>query len=122
MRTRTGGNGFTIVELMIVLAVIGLLLALAIPNFVKYRDNSQLNAIYSNLRMIESAKDQWALEHKKGTGELTDLPSLSDFLKGGTIQTVVSETYEVNVIGSPPYATHTVKLGTYLASDPITVP
>ena len=110
------------VELMIVVAVIGLLLALAIPNFVKSRDAAQLTAVYNNLRMIETAKDQWAIENKKGTGEVTDLPALSDYLKGGTIKSVVSEVYEVNVIGSPAYATHTVTLGTYLASDPISVP
>ena len=122
MRTKTGGYGFTMVELMIVVAVIGLLLALAIPNFVKSRDAAQLTAVYNNLRMIETAKDQWAIENKKGTGEVTDLPALSDYLKGGTIKSVVSEVYEVNVIGSPAYATHTVRLGTYLASDPISVP
>ena len=122
MLTRTSRNGFTIVELMIVVAVIGLLLALAIPNFVKSRDAAQLNSVYNNLRMIETAKDQWAIENKKGTGEPTDLPTLSDYLKGGTIKSVVSEVYEVNVIGSPAYATHTVRLGTYLSSDPITVP
>ena len=110
------------VELMIVVAVIGLLLALAIPNFVKSRDAAQLNSVYNNLRMIETAKDQWAIENKKGTGEPTDLPTLSDYLKGGTIKSVVSEVYEVNVIGSPAYATHTARLGTYLASDPISVP
>jgi prepilin-type N-terminal cleavage/methylation domain-containing protein len=122
MRTKTGGYGFTIVEMMIVVAVIGLLLALAIPNFVKSRDNAQLVAVYNNLRMIETAKDQWAIENKKGTGAVADLYCISDYLKGGTIKPVVSESYEVNVIGSPAYAMHTVRLGTYLSSDPITVP
>ena len=122
MLTRTSRNGFTIVELMIVVAVIGLLLALAIPNFVKSRDTAQLTAVYNNLRMIETAKDQWAIENKKGTGEAIDLLSLSDYLKSGTVKPVVNEVYEVNVIGSPAYATHTVKLGTYFAADPITVP
>ena len=115
-------GGFTIVELMTVVAIIGLLLAIAIPNFVKTRDTSQLMAIYNNLRIIESAKDQWALENNKGTGDSTDLPALLDFLKGGKIKPVVHEVYEVNLIGSPPYATSNVKLGTYLPTVQISIP
>jgi len=123
MRIKTGGSGgFTIVELMTVVAIIGLLLAIAIPNFVKTRDASQLAAVYNNLRIIESAKDQWALENKKGSGDSTDLPALSDFLKGGSIKPVLHEVYEVNLIGSPPYATTSVKLGTYDPADHISIP
>src|SRR5437588_12583910 len=60
--------GFTLVEIMIVVAIIGLLAAIAIPNFVKARETAQLNSIFNNLRIIEGAKDQWALESKNGTG------------------------------------------------------
>ena len=121
MRTGRYG-GFTILELMIVVAMIGVLLAIAIPNFVKTRDTSQLAAVYSNLRIIEAAKDQWALENKKGTGDSTDLPALSEFLKGGTIKAVVHEVYESNLIGLPAYATTSVRLGTYSSSAPISIP
>src|SRR2546425_8620416 len=62
--------GFTLVEIMIVVAIIGLLAAIAIPNFVKARETAQLNSIVNNLRIIEGAKDQWALEQKKGTGDV----------------------------------------------------
>src|SRR6266536_1817636 len=123
MRINTGRfGGFTIVELMIVVAVIGMLLALAIPNFMKSRDTSQLTAVFNNLRMIETAKDQWALENKKGTGDTTDLTALSDYMKGGTVKPVVNEVYESKLIGSAAYATHTVRLGTFSAADPITSP
>jgi prepilin-type N-terminal cleavage/methylation domain-containing protein len=123
MRIKTGRcGGFTIVELMTVVAIIGLLLAIAIPNFVKTRDTSQLAAVYNNLRIIESAKDQWALENKKGSGDSIDLPALSDFLKGGTIKPVVHEVYEVNLIGLPAYATTSVKLGTYEPAVQISIP
>ncbi len=123
MRIKTGGlGGFSIVELMIVVSIIGLLMAIAIPGFVKSRDQSQLTAVYSNLRIIESAKDQWALDNKKGTGYSIDLPALSEYLKGGTIKPVVNEVYQSNLIGSPPYATATVRLGTYAPSDPISIP
>src|SRR6266487_4753928 len=123
MRIKTGRyGGFSLVELMIVVAVIGMLLAMAIPSFVKARDASQLTTVYNNLRAIEAAKDQWALENKKGTGDSTDLAALSDYLKGGTIKPVVSEVYLANLIGSRAYATHTVRLGTYSSTDPISSP
>ena len=107
--------GFTLVEIMIVVAIIGLLAAIAIPNFVKAREQAQLNSIFNNLRIIEGAKDQWALENKKGTGDtVTTVSVISDYLKGGTVKSVVNETYEPLNVGSPAQTTVlTVKLGTY---------
>ena len=65
----TSRTGFTLVEIMIVVAIIGLLAAIAIPNFVKARTASQRNACIANLKQIDGAKATWALELKKHSSD-----------------------------------------------------
>ena len=74
--------GFTLVEIMIVVAIIGLLAAIAIPNFVKARATSQANACINNLRQIDGAAQQWALEKGKSSGSSITFPSdLTPYIK-----------------------------------------
>jgi prepilin-type N-terminal cleavage/methylation domain-containing protein len=74
--------GFTLVEIMIVVAIIGLLAAIAIPNFVKARNTAQSNACINNMRQIESAIQQWALENRKKDDAIIVSASIAAYIKG----------------------------------------
>jgi len=73
-KTNLRKAGFTLVEIMIVVAIIGLLAAIAIPNFVKARATSQANACINNLRQIDAASATFALEKGKKTGDSITYP------------------------------------------------
>jgi prepilin-type N-terminal cleavage/methylation domain-containing protein len=82
-RKRQRNSGFTLVEIMIVVAIIGLLAAIAIPNFVKARTTAQRTACINNLRQIDGAKEQWALETRKASGAPVVKEEVDAYIKGG---------------------------------------
>jgi prepilin-type N-terminal cleavage/methylation domain-containing protein len=73
--------GFTLVEIMIVVAIIGLLAAIAIPNFVRARTTSQANACINNLRQMDGAVQQYALENKQASSATYTLSLLKPYIK-----------------------------------------
>jgi prepilin-type N-terminal cleavage/methylation domain-containing protein len=78
-------GGFTLVEIMIVVAIIALLAAIAVPGFLRARKRSQATRILNDLRMIDSAVDQYAIETNRITGAQVAVKDWTSYLKSGTV-------------------------------------
>lgn len=84
MNLRSRRTGFTLVEIMIVVAIIALLAAIAVPGFLRARKRSQASRIINDLRLIDSAIDQYAIETSKKSGDAVDVTDWTNYLKKDT--------------------------------------
>ena len=84
-KLQTKHAGFTLVEIMIVVAIIALLAAIAVPGFLRARKRAQASRILNDLRMIDAAVDQYAIETSKTTGATVDVTDWTNFVKKDTL-------------------------------------
>ena len=109
-------GGFTLVEIMIVVAIIALLAAIAVPGFLRARKRSQASRILNDLRMIDSACDQYAIETNRKTGDTVNTTDWTNYLKKGSLlynggKDILGNTYGsqvVDTIPQVPSASYTV--------------
>jgi general secretion pathway protein G len=109
MKIRTSRKaGFTLVEIMIVVAIIGLLAAIAIPNFIRARTTSQMNACINNLRQIDGAIQQWALENNIQAGGTVGGTAIAPYLGRGSAGATINVAGGIVCPGGGTYALTTV--------------
>jgi prepilin-type N-terminal cleavage/methylation domain-containing protein len=100
-------GGFTLVEIMIVVAIIALLAAIAVPGFLRARKRSQATRILNDLRMIDSAVDQYAIETNKSTGNTVAVGDWTNYVKKGsalynTGKSILGSTYGPQTVDTIP--------------------
>jgi prepilin-type N-terminal cleavage/methylation domain-containing protein len=103
----TKRGGFTLVEIMIVVAIIALLAAIAVPGFLRARKRSQASKILNDLRLIDAAVDQYAIETAKKSGDAVDITDWTNYLKKDTVlfatgQDLFNDNYGPQTVDSLP--------------------
>ena len=98
-------KSFTLMELLIVVFIIGVLIAIALPNFAKFRENSQRTACIANLRQINSAVDQWVIESGATTGSNPDEEAVYSYLTGPRPVCRAGGIYVIHAVGDPEQVT-----------------
>jgi prepilin-type N-terminal cleavage/methylation domain-containing protein len=99
---KSGKRGFTLVELMIIVAIFGILIGLALPNFIKARVRARQQLCIENLSQIESAKQIWGVENAKKDGDvpvITELVGPNSYMKSDPL-CPGGGTYSLNAIGA----------------------
>jgi prepilin-type N-terminal cleavage/methylation domain-containing protein len=105
MRKFLGKGGFTLVEIMIVVAIIGLLAAVAIPNFMRARERAQTNACIANLKQVDGAKTLWALDTGAASGASVGWSDLVTAYIKKPPSCPAGGTYTIGNIGTEPVCT-----------------
>jgi prepilin-type N-terminal cleavage/methylation domain-containing protein len=100
-------GGFTLVEIMIVVAIIALLAAIAVPGFLRARKRSQASSVLNDLRLLSAAIDQYAIENNKATGSLVNTADYKVYVKAGTTlystaATSFGDAYGIQTVDSIP--------------------
>jgi prepilin-type N-terminal cleavage/methylation domain-containing protein len=104
MKMRRKAAGFTLVEIMIVVAIIGLLASIAVPNFIHSREVSTRKACVAQLRQLEGAVQTWALERRKSSGDAIDSNELfgtTNYIKNVIICPSGGGPYIYGLVGDP---------------------
>jgi prepilin-type N-terminal cleavage/methylation domain-containing protein len=103
---RSHRSGFTLVEIMIVVAIIGLLAAIAIPNFAQARDTARRNVCINNLQQIEGAIQRWSLDVQKDEGQAVAYSDIRIYLKRSVVcpagGTSFEDSYTITTVDAPP--------------------
>lgn len=88
-------KAFTLVEIMIVVAIIGLLIAIAVPNFVRARNSARQNLCYNNLRLIGHAAEQYIIDNNLAATTTVTTAQAALYIKGGMPTCPSSGTYSI---------------------------
>jgi prepilin-type N-terminal cleavage/methylation domain-containing protein len=100
------GSGFTLVEIMIVVAIIGMLATIAVPSYVQARKSTQMNVCIRNLQQIDGAIERWSLDMHKDEGQPVTYNDIRVYLKRSVVcpagGTTFEDSYTITTVDAPP--------------------